>query len=68
MFVYSYLFPLRNAKIARIAIGAEPQALRHEWLQPGRMPRMDIKKLGKIEGVGAGEAKGKKVSWEYSCM
>jgi hypothetical protein len=62
---------LKRLALSRMAnLNPKPQALRYEWPQPGQMLHMDIKKLGKIEGVGhwalgRQKARKKHPGWEY---
>ena len=62
---------LRNLGLSRLAsLEPKPEVRRYEWGGPGDMLHLDIKRLGKIDGIGHRKAGTRQVTrrkpgWEY---
>lgn len=62
---------LRRLNLSRLALLEEKEpVLRYQWEKPGQMLHLDIKKLGKIDGVGHKKTQTRQVrrrhpGWEY---
>lgn len=62
---------LRNLGLSRLSfLEPKPEVRRYEWGSPGDMLHLDIKRLGKIDGIGHRKAgtrwiKRRKPGWEY---
>lgn len=62
---------LRKPGCSRLAsLEVKPPVQRYQWEKPGQMPHLDIRRLGKIDGVGHRKAGTRQVcrrrpGWEY---
>lgn len=62
---------LRSMGLSRISLLQEkPAIVRYQWEKPGQMLHFDIKKLGKIDGIGhrmlgRDKARRRRPGWEY---